>query len=187
MIIEKQQNIEVEIRGLLTEVEHKNICDFLDLNGTGKEVDDRKTTFFIMPDKTLKISNKISRNTAKISLKIGDIVKDISQTEYEVSIDPVDFNITEEIFKNLGFNQIQHTEQKRINYNYLGIEFAIKWSIDWGFHFEMEKMTSNQNEVESIRLELEQLASNLKLTVMTEEEFGKRCLEIDAKYNAPII
>jgi predicted adenylyl cyclase CyaB len=177
-----QQNIEVEIRGLLNDLEYDQIIKFLDQNGTNKEIDDRKTTFFIMPDKTLKISEKVSKGKAKISLKMGDIVKDASQTEYEIDIKPSEFNLAEQIFLNLGFDQIQHTEQKRINYSYAGVEFAIKWSVDWGYHFEMEKMLSNEDSVDEARNELNELAKQLNLTVMSEEEFGRRCAEIDAKY-----
>lgn len=177
------KNIEVEIRGLLSEAEHTSISDFLEKEGQNKEVDNRKTTFFIMPDKTLKIAEKVSKGKAKISLKTGDIVKDSSQTEYEVDIKPEEFDIAEKIFLNLGFDQIQHTEQKRINYTYKGVEFAVKWSIDWGYHFEMEKMVSSEEDVEKARKELMQMAQDLNLSVMSEEEFGRRCAEIDAKYN----
>lgn len=177
------KNIEVEIRGLLTDEKYNQIINFLDKEGQNKELDDRKTTFFIMPEKTLKITEKISQNKAKISLKTGDIVLDNSQTEFEIEIDPSEFAIAENIFIKLGFNQIQHTEQKRINYDYEEVEFAIKWSVDWGYHFEMEKMVSNESEVGEARETLHKLATKLDLEVMSEEEFGRRCKEIDNKYN----
>ena len=177
------KNIEVEVRGLLNEGKYNFLIDYLDKNGTDKEIDDRKTTFFIMSEKTLKISEKKSKGIAKISLKVGDIVKDLSQKEFEITIEPKDFDIAEKIFYNLGFTQIQHTEQKRINYNYKNCEFAVKWSVDWGYHFEIEQMVELESEVEQSNQKLLSLAKELDLTLMSEAEFGKRCAEIDEKYN----
>ena len=109
------KNIEVEIRGLLTKEGYAQIINFLDKEGQNKELDDRKTTFFVMPEKTLKITEKVSQKKAKISLKTGDIVKDSSQTEFEIDINPSEFEAAENIFIKLGFTQIQRTEQRRIN------------------------------------------------------------------------
>ena len=121
-------------------------------------------------------------NGYKISLKTGDIVKDSSQTEFEIEIDPREFEIAENIFIKLGFTEIQRTEQRRINYVYGGVEFAIKWSVDWGYHFEMEIMVGDESEVDESRHILHSLASRLNLQVMSEEEFGRRCREIDRRY-----
>ena len=176
------QNIEVEIRGLLTKECYDRIIKFLDAEGQNKELDDRKTTFFIIPEKTLKITQKVSQNKAKICLKTGDIAKASSQTEFEIDIEPSQFAVAENIFLQLGYTQIQHTEQKRINYVYEGVEFAIKWSVDFGYHFEMEVMVGAESEVASARDILHSLAARLDLQVMSSDEFGARCREIDLRY-----
>ena len=182
-----EKNIEVEVRGILNnEEEYNKLLNFLDKNGTNKEIDDRNTVFFIIPNKTLKVSQQISKNVTKIALKLGDIVKDSSQREYELffSLDQYDTAIN--IFKHLGFNNIQYTIQKRVNYEYKGASFAVKWSEDWGYHFEIEKVISDEREVNFTRKSLTALAQELKLTLMDEKEFEKRCKEIDARHAAYI-
>lgn len=175
-------NIEVEVRGLLTELDYNNLINFLDINGSNKSVDNRKTVFFILEGKTLKVSNQISKGKAKIALKVGDIVKDTSQKEFELNIQPEQYELAIDLLKNLGFNKLQYTEQKRINYNFKDVEIAVKWSEDWGFHFEIDKVISeNENDAET-KTYLESISTELGLNLMSEEEFGRKCEEIDKKY-----
>lgn len=176
-------NIEVEIRGLLTEEQYARIISFLDKNAEEKEVDDRKTIFFMIPDKTLKVTNYLGKGKAKIALKVGHFVTEISQKEYELYIGPDQFDIAIEIFKNLGFDKTQNTEQKRINYKYRNCEIAIKWSLDWGYHFEMEKVIGASENQAQVREELISIASELGLKIMSDQQFAKFVEEIDKKHN----
>ena len=59
------QNIEVEIRGLLTKECYDRIIKFLDAEGQNKELDDRKTTFFIIPE---KICRSVPSNLKRFNL-----------------------------------------------------------------------------------------------------------------------
>lgn len=176
------KNIEVEIRGLLNNQEYKDLIDFLDKNGTNKELDNRNTVFFIIPGKTLKVSQQIDKNITKIALKMGDIVKDDAQTEYEIFFTLEQYDIAVNIFKNLGFNDIQITTQKRVNYMYKGASFSIKWSKDWGYHFEIDTVINEEQSIDDTKKKLLKLARSLNLSIMNEEEFGRRCAEIDAKH-----
>jgi len=176
-------NIEVEIRSLLTEEQYKKIIVFLDQNSEEKDNDDRKTIFFMIPDKTLKITNYLGKGKAKIALKVGNFVKEISQKEYEVFIDPNQFDIAVDVFKNLGFDKIQNTEQKRINYKYKGCEIAIKWSPDWSYHFEMDKVIAESENQSQVREELIKIATELGLKIMSDKEFAEFVEKIDKKHN----
>lgn len=178
------KNIEVEVRGLLKKEEYISLMNFLDKNANSKTLDDRQTTFFIIPNKTLKITRNLLTNKAKISLKIGDISTNFAQEEIELDIDSNDFETAIEIFKNLGFTKLQNTTQKRTNYNYKDTDFAIKWSKDWGYHFELELMVATEDQIITAHTKLLQTAKELKLTVMTAQEMSDFCKRVDTEHNS---
>lgn len=60
--------------------------------------------------------------------------------------------------------------QKRRNFKYKNCEFAIKWSKEWGFHFEIEKMVNNHKLASKAEKEIEKVATGLGLKIMTEKE-----------------
>ena len=178
------QPIEVEIRGLLTEAEYRGLTRHLKDSSVNISVNDRETVFFIIPGKTLKVSNYLHKNKAKIALKVGDIVKDKSQIEYELFFTPDQYETAISLFKNLGFTEIQYTSQKRTDYDYDFCTISVKWSEDWGYHYEIDTVITDESEVYSTRQYLLDVANRLGLKVMDENEFGRRCAEIDRKHRS---
>ncbi len=176
----KKDNIEVEIRGIFSEDQYKKLIGYLDANSTVLGPDDRETIFFIIPDKTLKVAKALDKGTAKIALKIGNI-KSGEQEEIEMSISPDDFNKGAKIFELLGFTEIQHTFQKRRNYLYKDAEIAVKYSEEWSYHWEMDTVVDSKDQISSTREKLLQIAKDLGLTAMTDEEIRKLCDEIDER------
>jgi len=174
-------NIEVEIRGFLNKNKYKKLISFLDKHSRVKDIDHRETVFFIIPKKTLKVTKQISKNSAKIALKVGEIGRNI-QEEYEVSIDPQDFDLMVNLFKKLGFTQVQYTLQKRNNYRYKNYEIAVKWSKDWGYHFEIEKVIQDPALAEETKRELNQFARKLGLKTMSEREFSEFAAKVDKSH-----
>lgn len=67
-------------------------------------------------------------------------------------------------------SQIIEGEQKRKNYVYKECEIAVKWSKDYKHHFEIEKMTENQSDVDNLENELDILVEELGLVSMTNDE-----------------
>ena len=179
--------IEVEIRGVLDENKFQQISLYLKENSSNIIIDNRKTVFFIMPGKTLKVSEYVNKHKAKIALKIGDIVKDKSQTEFELYFTSDQFENAVMIFKNLGFTDIQYTAQERTDYEYKNCTISLKWSEDWGYHFEIEKVVSDENIISDTRQYLLAIAGELGLTIMNEQEFGYRCEEIDKKHRLKLM
>lgn len=178
-----KNSFEVELRGILTKKGYDEVNKFLSKNAEILGSDDRETIFFIIPEKTLKVTRKISEPEAKIALKLGNI-KTGEQEEIEVSINPEDIDQVVKMFQGLGFNETQYTSQKRNNYRYKGVEIAVKHSDDWGYHFEIELIVGNENEIPEAKTRLKKVTEELKLKVMSEEEIKKMCEAIDAKHRA---
>lgn len=177
------RNLEVELRGKMSDDEYQNLITFLDQNGTDKELDNRKTVFFKLDGKTLKVTSRLSKNTAKIALKMGDILSSKFQEEFELNFNPEEFDIAVNIFKNLGFDKIQYTTQNRINYKYKGFDFSVKWSEDWGYHFEIDTVVDIEEKIDEARTSIRNLAEKMGLKIMMEEEFKRQSLEINKKHN----
>jgi len=178
-----KKNIEVEVRGLLTKEEYNKLIEYLDKKAQGKEVDDRKTTFFLIPEKTLKVSEKISQGKAKVALKIGELTKVPAQTELEFEFHPRDFETVVDVFKNLGFTKIiPNSIQKRINYSLDGACISVKWSREWGYHFEIDCNLDASESIEEAHQYLRQIAHKLGVNIMSEKEFARHASKIEARY-----
>ena len=177
------KNIEIEVRGILTEKAYHNLLAFMEEKAQNKEADNRITTFFMIPEKTLKVTHKVDQEKCKIALKLGDIVTSSHQTEYELDIKPEHFHLAVDLFKHLGFTDIQETKQDRINFMLNGYEFAVKWSKDLGYHFEAETVVDENADINAERAKLEHFVMNdLGLKILSEQEFAEICSRVDAEY-----
>jgi adenylate cyclase class IV len=67
-------------------------------------------------------------------------------------------------------SQIIEGEQKRKNYVYKGCEIAVKWSKDYKYHFEIEKVIENKDDVSEVEKELDGVVEELGLVSMTNDE-----------------
>ena len=71
--------------------------------------------------------------------------------------------------------------QKRTNYEYKGVEISLKWSEDWGYHAEFEIMVSDLSEKVSADIHIAEVAKDLSVTLMTEQEVKTFSAEVRAK------
>ena len=60
--------------------------------------------------------------------------------------------------------------QKRKNFVYKDCEFAVKWSKEWGFHFEIEKVVASKDLVKEAERQLDMVSKELGIKVLTEQE-----------------
>lgn len=176
-----KRQIEIELRSLLDKDRYDRLKMFLDTNAQDLGEDNRETVFFIIPGKTLKVTKNLSKNQAKFSLKIGNINTG-KQEEIEISIDPADFTKMVKIFQTLGFSEIQYTSQKRHNYLYEGIECALKYSDDWGYHFEAEVVVDSEDRISDAKRKIKELYQKLHLKPLTEREIDKMREKIDSRH-----
>lgn len=176
-----EKTIEVEIRGQITKEKYEWVKRLLHQKSSKEWQDNREAYFFVIPNVNLKISKYLSQSRAKIALKASHESKQ-SAKEIEVGIRPDDTNKALHIFRKLGFTKINKTKQIRTNYIYQGVEIAIKWSEDWGFHFEMECVVDTKDKIVEAKNKLRKLARELSLKPMGEKHIRELIQRINEKH-----
>ncbi len=163
--------LEIEKRGLLTEEKYKELLSFLNIHGKSLGEDDKDVVYYIYEDKLLKVVNNLSKKSAKVSLKMNKLGDGISTLETEVVFNQEDFSKMKYIFDTVGqAPQIIEGLQKRKNYIYKECEIAVKWSKDYGYHFEIEKVTDEKENVDALEKEIDIVVKELGLVSMTNDE-----------------
>lgn len=173
-------NIEVELRSLVDEKKFFELKEFLGKNGKDLGEDNKDTHFFLFPDKLLKVTNNITKSSAKITLKLQKIGLGSNFEEIEVYFSPEDAGKIIRIFEIIGFKDHQYSYQSRHNYLYKNIEFALKYTVSWGFHCEMEIMVNSVDKTSEAIEKITLIASELGITIMTDEELREFTKKIDS-------
>ncbi|MBP9798228.1 CYTH domain-containing protein [Candidatus Woesebacteria bacterium] len=181
--MEKQEKqIEIELRSIFDKNTHDRLKDFLDKEATDLGEDNKDVYFFLFPDKLLKVTNNISGQSAKITLKLNKIGKGSDFEEIEIPIQPKDVDKSIIMFKHLGFNELQNSYQERHNYEYNGVELALKYTKTWGYHLEMEILVKDVAEKENAESKIAMVAKELGVTIMTDDELADFTKKIDIDY-----
>ena len=175
-----KKNIEVELRSLIDERKFFDLKFFLAENGKDLGEDNKDTYFFLFSDKLFKITNNITKNNAKITLKLQKIGLGSDFEEIEVQFPCEDVEKVIRIFGILGFKDYQYSYQSRNNYLYKNIEFAIKYTVSWGFHCEMEIMVNSKDCVPEAIKQMTLVASELGLKIISDKELKELTGKIDA-------
>lgn len=176
--------IEVEVRGFLSKEEFETKLKEFQKISSSFEEDHRDTTFFMLPEATLKVTKMKSKNQSKISYKSGDIVSSVGQEEVELLIPITDYDKAVLIFTKLGLTDKQITEQIRYNFNIDGFEVSLKWSKDWEYHFEVEKLVNDRSQMDNINSEIKEFCSKFKLKPLSEEEFLSFREKVDSNHRS---
>lgn len=163
--------LEIEKRGLLNEEKYNELLSFLSENAKNLGEDDKDVVYYIYDDKLLKVVNNLSKNNAKISLKMNKLGDSVATEELEVFFDKDNFLQMKKIIEKVcSPKQIIEGEQKRKNFMYKECEISVKWSKDYQYHFEIEKMTENKSDISLLEKEIDIVLSELGLISMTNDE-----------------
>ncbi len=168
------KQIEVEFRALLTPGQFTELEKFLQANGQDLGEDNKELTFFLLPGKLLKVVKATTTKTAKISLKLGRFGQGHGFEELEISIKPEEVERAIQMFDRLGYKEYQKTLNQRHNYLYQGVEFALKVGDQntWDHHLEMEILASNSAEQSAAEEKIKNLANELKIKLMTNDDLA---------------
>lgn len=166
-------HIEVEHRVRFSKEEHDRLLAFLQENGEDLGQDDKNVYFFLFPDKLLKVTDNISKNSAKITGKLNKIGEGSGFKEIEFPIARKDVTKAVTLFKIFGFTEVHDSFQSRRNFNYHGVEIALKYSEIWGYHAELEIIVNNEAEKENADRQIHEVAKELGITLMTEDELKR--------------
>lgn len=163
--------IEIEKRGLLSELEYNLLRKKLQSESKFLGADDKYVEYLIYTDKLLKVVRNISKNNAMLSLKLNSVGSSSSYDETEIKIDESSFNDLQKIISHIAKpDQKIVGTQKRENYVFNEVEIAIKWSEDWGYHFELEYLIENEAGTENALVKISETAMKFDLKIMSETE-----------------
>lgn len=176
--------LEIEKRGLLTEDKYNELVEFFLKNGIDLGQDDKNVIYYIFKDKLLKAVHSLSKKSSKISLKMNKIGEGSVFPETEITFDEKEFSKIELILNSIANPvKIMRGIQKRRNFKYKDCEFAIKWSKEWGFHFEIEKMVDSDNLINEAEKEIERIALELDIKIMSEQELREFTKKVEENFN----
>lgn len=139
--------IEVELRGILSLAQHRQLLAFFKKHGQDYEEDNKVAHYFNYVDGILKVVHEQSKNSYKLSLKQGNEYAGMGLEELEVFLpSEEDFSRALSLLERLGFAMKSTVPQRRVNVMYKGVNFAIKYTPSWGYHFEAEMMVETFDE-----------------------------------------
>ncbi|MFH1030858.1 MAG: hypothetical protein V1770_06420 [bacterium] len=176
-------NKEIELRGVLGEEQYFNLIKKLDSCDCIHEKDDKISYFFIRKKGIFKINDEISKNQAKISLKLGDEEKG-KLHESEVVLDRSYFTDLLFIFQKIGFTKYHKVEQKRDNFLFknLGIELSLKYTPDFKYHFEIEYIGNKIKSENKIKKYLKEICDKFNLVPLEEKELLQKIQNIKKRH-----
>lgn len=179
----QSQSYEYEERAFLSEGQFLTIKEKLDEICIQKEIDNKHSFFFVLPNINMSIAD--SRKETKIKYKGGQLGKGngFEEIEYNIRRDSLPEAI--KLFTRLFDLSPQESFQFRINYR-LGddVEIALKYTEMWGFHLEVERVYVASSDAEKSfrhaesKSKLEQLALTLGFSYITDAEmtiFTEQC------------
>lgn len=173
-----KHTIEVELRGLLTHEQYDALIARLEREGTVAEEDDKDTFFFNFPRGIFKICDDISKNRAKLSLKIGS-EETGALNEKEIIVGREQVKNFLDFFGALGYSEYHHVPQKRKNYFLDGATLSLKFTPDFQFHFELEgDILDDPGLVEDEKKRLRTICGTYDIVPMEPEEIAERVKEI---------
>jgi len=176
---------EVEFRAVFDEQKHRELNSFLQEHGTDLGADDKRVWFFVMPDKLLKVTHNTSRHTAKVTLKLTKIGHGSSFEEIEFVIPENEVATAVRLFTSLGHDYLLEPTILRHNFEFDGVEIALKYSKSWGYHAELEIVVDDMAKKPEAEHKIAEFAEKLGLTLMDDEELRAFTDQIEANYVHP--
>ena len=178
----KRKQIEVEFRALLDENEYSSLIHTLNVKAKDLGEDDKIIHFFIFPDKLLKVTNNLTQNSAKITLKLNRIGNGSMFEELEVPIAQTEVDKMARIFQTFDFEYLLEPIVRRHNYLYKGVELAVKYSASWQHHVELEIVIDDEADHAKAEQTIREIAKELSLRLMTEGELASFTKNIEETY-----
>lgn len=162
---------EIEHRAIVPKDKLESLKEFLSREAKCLGEDNKDAYYFIFPDKLLKLVHNTSKHNARMSLKLNRIGQGSDFEEIEFNFQEEDFPTALKLVQNLGLPvKVMSGPQIRTNYEYLGCEIALKWSDVWQYHLEIEKMIRDKSEQAAAEAEIQKVADELGVKLMTQEE-----------------
>lgn len=163
--------IEVEKRGLLTKERYLDLISRLHKDAIEKGENNTETFFYLQESAQTKVQRNVSSKSAKIAWKSGGNSGTEKRTEIELAIQYKDYDLANTLVKKLLTDaQVFSTNQLRRDYVLDGVQIALKYSEDWGYHAELEQVVDSDAGVDSAIQSITSLADKLDIRLLSKEE-----------------
>lgn len=183
--MESVKNIEVELRARFGKEKYDQVLKFLLQHAQDLGADDKRVWFFVMPDRLLKVTHNISKKNGKITLKLTKIGHGSSFEEIEFPIAEQDVEKAVQIFTGIGHDYLVEPTILRHDFQYKGVEIALKYSKTWGYHMELEILLNTKEGEQEAEQKIRDVASEIGVEIMSEQELLEFTQNIEATYVNP--
>ncbi len=163
------QNIEVEIRSFITEVQYREFLEFFSKEWESLGEDYQETYYFDCPE-DLRIQK--NNTWAKIWLKKGKI-HDEAREEIELQISKDDFEKSEKLFLALDYNVEIKWFRTRHTFFWKNITVTIDFTRGYGYIIEFEQLTDEENKEKSLAY-LREKFSELEIEMTPKNVFDEK-------------
>jgi adenylate cyclase class IV len=170
--------IEIELRGPLTQKQYEDLLTFLKSKGTFIEHKHRLlldySTFLEgegVADRTRDIRLRTTNGQPEIITKIGGWGGDEHRREISIKTEFGSFDRLVETYGQLGYIKAIVAERYTEVFEYQGYEFALVTVPNHSYYFEVEKMAENEDDVMNVKNSMRQLCAKLQLELFSDEGF----------------
>ena len=176
-IMETLKDIEVEVRGPLSEEKFNSLKEFFDIEGKKIAEKDRVlidySTFLEggIEDRQKDIRLRITNGVPEIIVKLGGWGGSEQRKELSVLTTQGSFDTLVQIFAALGLHKGMLCVRKSQVYEYKGVEFALVEVPGHSYYYEAEKMTHDSENIQACMDEITALCKSLDLDIFTSKDF----------------
>lgn len=177
-----KKQIEIELCLMFSEQKLNSLKKFPDDKAKYLGQDDKDVHFYIFPNKLLKVTDNVSKNSAKLTFKLNRIGQGSDFEEIEFPIQRNNISKAVKMFNSLEMtDNIIHSFQLRHNYTYKGVELALKYSSEWRHHLELEMVVEEKSEKELAEKKIHSVVNELGVKIISEEELRKFVKKAETK------
>jgi predicted adenylyl cyclase CyaB len=163
------ENIEVEIKAIISEEKYKELIEYFKKEGEFIKEDDQ-TTYYFDCEEDLRIQK--NNSGCKMVLK-GGKVHDETREELEIEFDKEHFEKLDTLFKSLGYSTEIKWFRKRHSFKWEDIKVDVDFTKGYGYILELEKMSDEENKEGTLKI-LKNKLKNLDIELTSREEFDKK-------------
>lgn len=184
------KQIEVEFIGELTKDKFGKLKELLEKEGESKEEKERISFMYFresipkdlkdIKDEKVDLRFRITNKKSEIVLKYGIFDAAHSRKEISIPLKKEDCEKYIEFLALLGWNIGVIYATRTFVYSYKGVEFSLVKIRDFGYNFEAEILT-DENNIDNAKIKIKQELDTLQLKPFNEESLNRQCNSINNK------
>lgn len=185
-----EKQIEVELMGNLRKEKFLELQSLFEKEGAFKKKKRRLSLMYFrdkipkdlieIKDELVDLRLRITNGIPEVVIKYGLFTGSHAREEISINFDIKDFEKYIDLLKYLGWHLAVGYSTKTYVYNYKSVEFSLVEIKDYGYNFEAEIITENE-ESGNAKRKLTIFCEELGLKSFNENELDKQCNDINNK------